>query len=505
MIKDVDVLDQNPWWKGAGKIYTDEKIQKWSNAPARFTPSLKQEIEYDYSPDNTVVYTLRGPRQVGKTTMVKLQIMDFIKQGIAPWNIFYCSLDLASTRQDVVDAVEIYMRMSSRQRGNRRTYLFLDEVSTIDDWQKGIKWLVDGGKLRNCTVLATGSQAINLRNASERLPGRRGVVKDNHDKILLPMKFAEYASLLNNDVNKVVTDLGLSHSSEKDVILSRLLNREIDDKIDKLCAYQGELDGLLCEYMLTGGTPLVINEKIRAGILSENLYANYLDGIRGDWSKLAKNEILLKQFGGTIVKCQGSHTSWTALSRESDLGSPNTASGYADTLHDLFVLSIIHRYHADKKIPMLRKNRKFYFRDPFFLHIFNGWMSPKDNFDTSLEHVQSETNQGMIVEGVVADHLIRLSFNRSLKKQTFDYFNHVFYWKDKKNREVDFVLYDGDTTELPIEVKFRNKINHRELGGLVSFLDCTGSKAGGLVLSKSTLDVRSDYVLVPASIFLLLV
>ena len=76
------------------------------------------------------------------------------------------------------------------------------------------------------------------------------------------------------------------------------------------------------------------------------------------------------------------------------------------------------------------------------------------------------------------------------------------FWKDDKNREVDFVLYQQDKFEFPMEVKFRNKVDTRELVGLTSFLDTTGVKSG-LVLSKNELDERKDYLFVPTSVFLM--
>ena len=96
-----------------------------------------------------------------------------------------------------------------------------------------------------------------------------------------------------------------------------------------------------------------------------------------------------------------------------------------------------------------------------------------------------------------------MAFDQSNKKQTFDYTDHVFYWKDDKNRKVDFVLYGG-TIQVAIEVKYRNKINPRDLSGLVHFLGETDTTSG-LVISKSTLDVRPEYVIIPASVFLLLI
>ena len=103
----------------------------------------------------------------------------------------------------------------------------------------------------------------------------------------------------------------------------------------------------------------------------------------------------------------------------------------------------------------------------------------------------------------MADHLIRWAFAASKKKQTFDYYNHVFYWKDDSNREIDFVLYDGGNIEIPIEIKFRNKVKTKELAPMVKFLDKTGNRRG-LVVSKDRLDVRPEYTIVPASLFLML-
>ena len=504
MIKETDVRDLNPWWKDPLKIQDDKKIKEWNESEIKYDPRLRHAIRYDFEPNNTVVYTLRGPRQVGKTTLVKLQIRDFLRQGIHPWNILYYSLDLDNTKQDVVDLVEIYLKMSSRQRNGKRSYLFLDEASSVPDWQKGIKWLVDNDKLKNCTVMATGSQAINLKNATERLPGRKGTIDDSYDKILLPMSFAEYASLLNKDVKELIDRNNLHSFENKKQIFKKLLAGEIDDVVEKLDSYQNEINQLLEDYMLTGGIPKVIDEQLKTNTIHESTYTNYLESIIGQWSELDKNETLLKQFNRAIIKSLSSHTSWANLTKTSALGSPNTAQSHAYSLHDLFVLSIIHRYGEQDKRPRLQKDRKFYFRDPFFLHIFNRLINTDGNFETSLKYLEDEINQSRVIEGIVADHLIRWAFSLSKKKQTYDYYNHIFYWKDDKNREVDFILYGGDSIEVPIEIKYRNKINAKELAPLVNFLSKTGNKKG-LVLSKHTLDVKDEYVIVPTSLFLLLI
>ncbi len=502
MVSEYRIRDMNPWWKNASKINDNQKIYEWHKSMMKYVPELKDKIKWDFSTTNTVVYTLRGPRQIGKTTLLMLQIKDFLDKGISPWQICYYSLDIDDTKQDIVDVIEIYFKLTPKLRESDRRYIFLDEATSVIDWQKSIKWLVDQHKIPNVTLVATGSQAIGLKNASERLPNRRGTITDTYDKILLPMKFSEFVCMQNSELKSLHSDLKLHCTQNKKNILLDLTNLSIHSNIDKINAYQNELNDLLNEYMLTGGTPYIINKKITTGILDENIYYEYLNGITGEWSRQSKNETLLGQFGRTIINGLTSHTSWTNLSRESAIGSPNTVADYAYTLDDLFVLSIVYLYGTKNKMPRIQNDRKFYFRDPFLLHIFNGWADQMNSFDLSLQYVQDEANKGKMVEGIVADHLIRLAFALSTKKHIFQYHNHVFYWKSKNNKEVDFVLSVGDI-EIPIEVKFRQKINAKELSGLTSFRNDV--KKTGIVLSKLDLESKTDYVIIPASVFLFLI
>ncbi|RNJ80347.1 MAG: ATP-binding protein [Nitrosopumilus sp. B06] len=497
-----ELRDFNPWWKDPSLIYQDNEILFWSNSKIRFVPSLKGEITYDFLPDNTVVYTLRGPRLVGKTTMIKLQIKEFLENGVSPWNILYYSLDVKNSKNDVVEITSTHMNMIPEEDRKGRRYIFLDEITSVRDWEKAIKHLKAGHKLQNCTIMATGSQAINIKKAVESLPNRRGCVADYLNKILLPMKFSEYVSVRSNEIRDMIVNLALD-DVEKNNIFSKLQTQEIDPRLRKINAYQNELDYLFEEYMITGGIPRIVNEKITTGMISDKIYEEHLSGIKGEWRVLLKNEIMLRSFGSALIKNQTKHVSWNGLARDAVLGSLGTAVDYADVLNDVFIISIVPLYDHNKKIPLVKKNFKLYFQDPMFLHIFNSWNSTDYSFETSLKYVENPENQGKIAEGVVANHLVRWAFEHGNKKQMFNPLNHVLCWKDKNNREVDFVLR-YDKYEVPIEVKFKNSVNHRSLGGMTSFIDETGC-AGGIVLSKHDMGTKSDYVVIPAPVFLLLV
>src|SRR4029077_4024252 len=153
----------NPWWRLPESIEKDESVQQWQESPLKYDPRIRHTFDYQ----RNLVYSLRGPRQVGKTTLVKLQIRDFLESGVSPWNIMYHSFDLEKSPNEVVDVITGYLDMTRTQRQASHKYLFLDEISTVKDWQRGIKWLWDQGLLKNTTVVATGSHTLDIKRSTE--------------------------------------------------------------------------------------------------------------------------------------------------------------------------------------------------------------------------------------------------------------------------------------------------------------------------------------------------
>jgi len=500
MIQQGKLREANSWWKSKEKIEQDPEIHNWAVSRIKLDPRLRHKINFLDPSD--VIYTIRGPRQVGKTTLIKLQIRDFLlEQNISPYDIMYYALDLASAPQDIVDIVEAYQKLTKSRRKDR-CFIFLDEASSVANWQKGIKSLVDSGKLKNCTVVVTGSQAINIKKETERLPGRRGEASTNYDKILLPMKFSEYVYVSNNEIKKLITDLDLRSTINRIATFNELTNLKIPAQIERLNDYQNELDAHLNDYLLTGGTPKIVETKLQTTSISEAIFTTYLEGFLGDWAVERKNQTLLRQFMTELIPTVGSLSTWDKMTKNADLGSKNTAIDYVDTLQRLFVLSVFYRYGEKRKTPMLKDPKKIHFVDPFYLHLFNGWTGATRFLDTAELYLEDELKKSKLIEGVIGSHLVRWAFILSPKKQIFEPSNHVFYWRDEKKKEVDFILNDGIKNELPIEVKYSNEA--RALGGFYSFLRETSRKSG-LVISKDELDVKENYVSIPASVFLMLI
>lgn len=492
--------DDNPWWKSTEKINDDPQIIEWEKSSIKWDPRIRHTFDHT----NDLFYSLRGPRQIGKTTLVKLQIREFLQNGISPWNIMYYAFDIDNTPTKLVEIIRNYLENTVRQRKDNRSYLFLDEVSSIKDWQKGIKRLWDQKRLSNCTVVATGSHTVDLKMSTEKLPGRRGITSEPLDKIMLPMKFAEFVSILNPDLKKEIENKQLFHASTRLKIFRNITNGIISEQIEDLQPYLNELNQYLIDYVITGGIPRVVNEYIETHKISEGTYTTYLDAIIGDLNSLNKHESVFRQLIQNVITSTGWPASWSSLQKNTDIGSKNTVAEYIDILTRMFILSVFYQYDSTNKRGLIQKEKKIHFHDPFYFHVLHGWCNNRESFELCKSYISDQTNFGLLLEGIVADHLIRLAFNFSQKKQTFVYANLLYFWKYGPDKEVDFIYNDGINHDLPIEVKFQKRIINRDLDGIINFKRQTGVK-NALLLTKQNLQKDNECVMIPTSMFLLLI
>ena len=131
-------------------------------------------------------------------------------------------------------------------------------------------------------------------------------------------------------------------------------------------------------------------------------------------------------------------------------------------------------------------------------------MSRKEKpFEFSLKMLQDSITTSKYVENVIADHSVRLAFNLSNFKTSFDYKESVSYWAGKEGREVDFIVYANDLI-IPMEVKYQNNIGRKDLQGIIDFKKVSGvSKA--LMLTKHDLFMHNECTMIPVPLFLILI
>lgn len=443
----MELILQNPWWKNKTEIENDRHIIPWMNSRVKWIPKIREEIRWI-----DAVYTIRGPRQVGKTTLLKLMIKDLLKDA-SPERIFYWSCDLIKNETELYETVLEYGRWA-RKLSDERIYIFLDEISNIKNWQKAIKLLWDTGFLINATVILTGSHSMDIRASSEKLPGRRGDVNEP-DKMLLPMTFSEFLRLTDPRLWDKCRDLG---------------------KAEMLIP---ELNDYLGIYLITGGFPKAIDEYLREKRIKYSTYRMYLDVVLGDLERWGKKSITTKEILTVVINSITTPLSWSTIKNKTSVDSHNTVFSYIETLSESFTLFYIFKFN-ENFLPIHKKNKKIYFCDPLLLHCLNAWCLGKEGFESTLDFLGDVENESKLVENLVAVSL----FERYKSNERFG------FWSNR--REVDFVTGDGRW----MEVKWKEKIRNSDIGTLKRV------KGEKIILTKNEYRTEDDVRLIPVSLFL---
>jgi predicted AAA+ superfamily ATPase len=491
------MTQKNPWWRETGSIEEDRDLRRRGLSKINWEPRLKFFFKFD----EDAIYTMRGPRQVGKTTLVKAIMKDLLDKDVEGKRIFLWACDLVNGPKELASILESYLEWA-RAFTRERLFIFLDEVSSVKDWQKGIKYLVDAGMLENCTVILTGSHSLDIRKASERLPGRRGAVSQVLDKVLLPMKFAEYVDVRSKKIQSVVRSLNLRPSENRQRVILELAKGKIPNEVQALYLYSSELSRLFDDYLITGGIAPAIDAYVAKGSIPHGVYETYISVMLGDAMRWQKKEVYMAQIIRRIIESLCSQVSWQALCKGTDLGSHHTVAEYVDVLESSFIISCIYRLDKNKGVPVFEKDKKIHFQDPFIFHALRGWASSLPFYEKSLEFLSDPQDYAKVVESVVCNHLIRLAFNLS-PSSDYEYVNKITYWESKFKREVDFAV-KFDSTFLPVEAKCQADFKKGDLLGLYGFMK-TGSSLKGIMITKDRLKIEKDIVFIPHYLFLALI
>ena len=84
--------------------------------------------------DTPFIKILTGIRRCGKSTILKLIMQKLRERGIEEEQIVSYRFD--SMEYDGYTAQQMYQKLKSSLQPDKRTYLFLDEVQEIDNWEK---------------------------------------------------------------------------------------------------------------------------------------------------------------------------------------------------------------------------------------------------------------------------------------------------------------------------------------------------------------------------------
>ncbi len=435
------IANQNPWWNDSSAIEKDEKVKN--------VIDTKEKIDVELKNENQV---LVGPRQLGKTTALKYDIYKKItEEHINPKNIMYYSFDTSRNFEEISDVIDTFIKVSKA-----KTFLYLDEVSFVDEWQRAIKSFLDSNKSLNSILHITGSSSINLKK--ELMPGRNikfiEFMPISFKKFLISFGSDDLRQFLEkNDVGDLDAAIGLT---------------------EKLMVYFEEIDRLFKIYLNTGGYPDAIFDYIANNYVRDSIYDIHWNAFVSDISKANKSVEIATAVIYGLIESYSSRVNLSKIAQMEGIKSHVTVREYIEVLDDLFVAKSIFPV-AEKKY-VFRKDRKVYFNDPFLYNLFAKKLNIID-----------KNAESKIVEGLIFNSLYRF-VNKD--KQLSEPKVKVGFYLGKK--EVDFVF-----NEFGFESKWQNSISDYDFPNV-------GIK-NKILLSKNTFKINdeiSKVKILPASLFL---
>jgi len=302
----------NPWWS------TDSDSESLNTM---LTKGIKGKLfQRDYMNrldlSSNGVTIVRGPRQIGKSTLMKAAIASLI--GMQPRRaVMYLPLDTVSSFSQLRTLLLQFLQFSQKEE---KRYIFIVEIMMVDRWQRAIKEVRDNTQMSEEVFVLTGSSAWDLKRDSERLPGRKGDIQSDH--VLLPLTFREYLSHRieplppRKSLNDILT---LSQEEMMEWVL-------IEEKLKVEWT----------QYQRSGGIPSVI-EACFTGKDTMPLIQVFWDILIGDIERLGLSRSKLIQVLTYIGRRITSRLSWNGAASEIEIDT-KTFQKYVEALGKNFVL-----------------------------------------------------------------------------------------------------------------------------------------------------------------------
>lgn len=473
VLSDAQISEQNAWWGGPGWEERDPHMVRLAHRPRRLPADLVAEIELD----RAGLHTLRGPRQVGKSTDLKLLARRALSEGFEARQVIYLTLELLEGQS--LPAVAETIRRARRLAGDdRRCLVLLDEVTFVERWQTAIKSLWDDGTLERDVVVCTGSSAIDLREGTaERLPGRRGAGRDHS---AFPQSFAAFARALHP---------AIPESPRRP--LAEIAAGEGWAEIERMRIHLPRLDEALDLYLSFGGLPAAVAEAIGgAASPSEETRSIVYDSLLREILRLRASRPAAHALLERVLRSLGSKTSWNRMAREMSVDlqpgpNRNTVRDYVELLTSAYFLLSVHFWRSDSDSAELSKDKKLYFGDPL-LHTVAHDLAPGLAVD-----------KPALVENAVALALYHRYEPPASRLEGFDAPAELHVWQTRRGGEIDFVCGPRSEPDL-VEVKYQSS---PDLRGVAAIPRAFPGRPV-IVATKDLLERRPTYALVPASLLL---
>ena len=357
------------------------RIAEFEEKPCTFRFSFG----LDELPVEPGIILIRGPRQYGKSTWLELELRETAKR-YGPASAYFLNGDELTDANDLQNRVTEVVAMFNPNAGVRR--LFIDEITSVPQWETAMKRLADQGVLRRVLVITTGSRATDIRRGSERLPGRKGTLART-DYLFCGVAYKDFHAQFRRELG----------------------------------------DDTWIAYLLSGGSPVAASEIRQSGRIPAYFLEMIRDWVIGELVRSGRSRQFLIALMRTLFVQAGSRTGYLKLARESGLANNTIASEYVEQLSDVLALIPSFQWNPDKDVPVQRKPAKFHFIN---LSVALAFAPDRMIHIADFKNLPSG-GKARWLEWLVAQEL----FRRQAIRGTGDP-EAIWYWASK-DHEIDFV------------------------------------------------------------------
>ena len=324
--------DLNPWWREPGA----RKALAWPVRRGAHSRLLEQLLRLD----DRRAQVLLGPRQVGKTTLLKQLADDLLDRRWPARNLTYFDFeDFRLTRE--VKPEEIAELRPPGAVPDRPQILLLDELHHVPRWDRWLKHAVDNQLGR---IVATDSAASLLREA-----GRESGL-GRWDEILLEgLTLREFAAL---NTRPRTADSPAAREGAAETVTAAA-DPELVERYFALGGFPA--------HAMSFDFPLV-RERLRSDVVDR--------AIRRDLAGRVEDPERVRKLFVYLVQQSGSEQN--ASDRANDLGvDPRTVGRWTDLLEDTFLIAALPRGTTSTKASaQLRGRPKLYAADHGLVNAF---------------------------------------------------------------------------------------------------------------------------------------
>ena len=337
------------------------------------------------------VVLLSGPRQVGKTTMLK-KLMEGTERS-------YVSLDDLQERELARTDPELFLQL-------HKPPILIDEVQYAPELFPYIKLIVDKEQTKGDFWL-TGSEVFSLmRGVQESLAGRVALLS--------------LSSLSQTEVYGGEEEI---FTLDQESLFSRKKGRKSVDASE------------VFQRIFKGSMPAIVSGGITStGIFYSSYLSTYIERDVKSLSDTIDSLKFLRFITALAARCS-QMLNISELARDAELNQKQVKD-WLRILETLGILFYLYPY-SNNLLKRLVKTPKVYFYDTGLVAYLTKWSSP--------ETLASGAMSGAILENYVVSEIRKTYLNNG--KEAF-----MYYYRDKDAKEIDLVLeQDGELH--PIEIK----------------------------------------------------